>query len=107
MKKSSKSDFPNTENNSERLSPNLVSRRWFLYSAGMGMAVLGLQQIGCSVGKQTFPATAMAANYAGSRKGSIEIPVLQWGDSKRPDGTPRHWNPEPVIEMGATLLCVA
>jgi hypothetical protein len=38
---------------------------------------------------------------------SVEIPTLQWGDSKRPDGTVRHWNPEPLIEMGATLVCVA
>ncbi len=37
----------------------------------------------------------------------IEIPTLQWGDSKRPDGTTRHWNPEPLIDLKATLVCVA
>jgi len=37
----------------------------------------------------------------------IEIPTLQWGDSKRPDGTTRHWNPKPLIDLGATLVSVA
>jgi hypothetical protein len=38
---------------------------------------------------------------------SMENPTLQWGDSKRPDGTIRHWNPEPLIDLKATLVCVA
>ncbi len=38
---------------------------------------------------------------------SMEIPTLQWGDSKRADGTTRHWNPEPLIDLRATLVCVA
>ena len=37
----------------------------------------------------------------------IEIPTLQWGDSKRPDGTTRHWDPKPLIDLGATLVSVA
>ncbi len=37
----------------------------------------------------------------------MEILALQWGDSKRPDGTTRHWNPAPLINLKATLVCVA
>jgi len=33
----------------------------------------------------------------------IEIPTLQWGDSKRPDGTTRHWNPQPLIDLGGNF----
>lgn len=47
----------------------------------------------------------LAAKPAAS--GSIEIPTLQWGDSKRADGTTRHWNPEPLVALRATLVCVA
>lgn len=39
--------------------------------------------------------------------GQIEIPTLHWGDSKRPDGTVRHWDPQPLIDLNATLVCVA
>ena len=39
--------------------------------------------------------------------GQMETPTLQWGDSKRADGTVRHWNPEPLIDLRATLVCVA
>ena len=37
----------------------------------------------------------------------IEIPTLQWGDSKRADGTTRHWDPKPLIDLAATLVSVA
>lgn len=38
---------------------------------------------------------------------TMETYTLQWGDSKRPDGTTRHWNPQPLIDLQATLVCVA
>jgi hypothetical protein len=47
-------------------------------------------------------APALSASAA-----SMENPTLQWGDSKRPDGTTRHWNPAPLIDLKATLVCVA
>jgi hypothetical protein len=46
------------------------------------------------------PALAAATNQ-------MEIPMLLWGDSKRPDGSIRHWDPQPAIDLHATLLCVA
>src|SRR5687767_15327641 len=48
----------------------------------------------------------LCGRWAGAEP-AMEIPTLQWGDSKRPDGSTRHWNPSPLIELGATLVCVA
>lgn len=53
-------------------------------------------------------AVCCAYTFAGpAEAGKMETYTLQWGDSQRPDGTTRHWNPEPLIDLKASLVCVA
>lgn len=37
----------------------------------------------------------------------FDLPSILWSTSTRPDGTTQFWDPEPVIRLGPTLLCVA
>lgn len=38
---------------------------------------------------------------------AFDLPTILWAPSTRPDGTPRYWDPEPLIRLGANYLCVA
>jgi hypothetical protein len=43
---------------------------------------------------------------AGGQAMTLERPALLWGESKRPEGTTRYWDPEKPVEMGATMVSV-